>query len=430
MKLFVAMPYGTEKGQLDRDDPKPECKEINFDDVWSGVIKPAIPPDWEAKRADELRKPGLIDQLYTEWLLEADVVLADLTFCNPNVYYELGIRQALSRKSTVLIAQKDSKLPFDVRNQEVVHYDYFHAPSLPKFHADLAAHLTAAAASPAGSPIHTYLPGLYINRYSDGKTPDEVIADLKAEIEKLRVSASIEQGTAVQFERRLALRSELTNLLSKITRSQLDNAKLLKEHADDPGYMQLVSSTLNQENAFLLNEATMLMERIPDFVGAVEYNTVAFSLANIGEAIRAEAYYRRAVEVSANAFERTMAQRSFAYFLFTRGRYEEARALYRDALKQLPASDPNSHQTNGYTLQGWAWSEKHVAHNLGLAEQLFEQAQAEFEAIENPLLREQFLGGLRAAQLGPQPGPGPHPLRNPAPERSHDLRDWFKRSPS
>jgi hypothetical protein len=41
------------------------------------------------------------------------------------------------------------------------------------------------------------------------------------------------------------------------------------------------------------------------------------------------------------------AQRSFAGFLFTRGRFDEARALYQDALAQLPAQEPSARQLNG-----------------------------------------------------------------------------------
>jgi tetratricopeptide (TPR) repeat protein len=421
VKLFVAMPYGQGTGRLNPSVPATE-RTIEFDEVWTGVIRPAIPPDWEAKRADELRKPGLIDQLYTEWLLEADIVLADLTFANPNVYYELGIRQALSRKSTVLIAQKDTELPFDVRNQAVIAYDYSHAPSLPRFHAELTGALTAAAASPRGSPVHTYLPGLFVARYSSGRLPDEEIGELRAEIERLRAAASIEQGTAAQFERRLTLRRALTDLLSRIIHAQLDNAKLLKEYASDAAYIQVVSSTLNQENAFLLSEATMLIEQIPDFVGTVEYNTVAYALANAADVVRAEDYYRRAIVVAKGPVERTMAQRSFAAFLFNRGRLDEARALYRDALTQLPENDSIARQLNGFTLQGWAWHEAFVARDPARAEPLFARAQQEFEAVENPMMRHQLLSALTAARQGTTP-PGSHG----GADMSAVLRDWWKK---
>jgi tetratricopeptide (TPR) repeat protein len=431
MKLFIAMPYGAVTGRLDRDDPGTQ-KEIQFDEVWNGLITPAIPAEWEAKRADELHRPGLIDQLYTEWLLDADVVLADLTFSNPNVFYELGIRQALSRKSTVLIAQKDSDLPFDVRNQAVIYYDYFHGPSAAKFHTDLKAGLTAAAAAPGGSPVHTFLPGLFIGRFAGGIAPDKEIADLKAEIERLRASASIEQGTAAQFERRIALRGKLTELLSKIIRAQLDNAKLGKDHANDPAYVQMVSSTLNQENAFLLNEAIMLMEQIPDLVGTVEYNTVAYSLSNAGETDRSEKYYRRAISGATSPFEGLAAQRSFAQFLFAGGRLDEGRALYQNALSRLPDGDPFAHQTNGYTLQGWGWCEAFVAREPERANRLFDLAQQEYAAIKNPMARESLLNGLAAARQGvPQ-----HPVQqrdqtHPGePNAPTGLGDFLKRSTS
>ncbi len=180
-RLFIAMPYDTRENLLNFEDSSSRVS-INFDDVWNGVISPAIPADFEAKRADELRSPGLIDKAYVEWLLEADVVLADLTFGNPNVYYELGIRQALARRGTVLVAQKGTNLPFDVRNQFVLNYDYFRAPSLPKFHNDLRSAIESAAAHEDGSPVHTFLPGLFIGRYSPGTSPAEAISALQAKI--------------------------------------------------------------------------------------------------------------------------------------------------------------------------------------------------------------------------------------------------------
>lgn len=409
MRLFVAMPYGTDTGRLKPDDPASETT-IPFDKVWTGMIKPAIPTDWEDKRADELHQPGLIDQLYTEWLLEADVVLADLTFSNPNVFYELGIRQALSAKSTVLIAQRGTELPFDVRNQSVVHYDAFDGTSVEDFKKALRKTLTAAAAKPSGSPVHTFLPGLYIDRYESGKTPDLEIEALQAEIKRLHASATTEVGTAEQFERRLAIRSELTDLLSRIMRAQLDNTKLLKEHATDPVYMQAVSSTLSQENAFLLSEARLLIDQIPELVGTVEYNTVAVALHNAFEPVSAEEYFRRSIEVARTPFERTSSQRSYAYFLFAQQRFDEGRALYEDAVGQAARGTSLAHQTDGYTLQSWAYNELTFAGDGARADELFARARAEYEAIGNPALRDQLLTGL-AAMLNSDPSSGGHDAR-------------------
>jgi hypothetical protein len=119
VKVFVAMPYGVRNAVLDHTIEGASPVEIDFDDVWHGLIEPALPPGWTAFRADELTRPGLIDQVYIERLLDADLVVADLTFANPNVYYELGIRQALSPRGTLLIAHRGTYKPFDVRNQTI-----------------------------------------------------------------------------------------------------------------------------------------------------------------------------------------------------------------------------------------------------------------------------------------------------------------------
>jgi hypothetical protein len=71
VKVFVAMPYGVRRAVLDEDKEGAETLEIDFDDVWHGLIEPALPNGWEAFRADELNRPGLIDQVYIERLLDA-----------------------------------------------------------------------------------------------------------------------------------------------------------------------------------------------------------------------------------------------------------------------------------------------------------------------------------------------------------------------
>ncbi len=55
-------------------------------------------------------------------LIAADVVIADLTETNPNVMYEVGVRQALLRPF-VLLAQKGQKLPFDLADLRTVFYE-------------------------------------------------------------------------------------------------------------------------------------------------------------------------------------------------------------------------------------------------------------------------------------------------------------------
>lgn len=113
--LFVIMPFGIKK----LDD-----REYNFDNVYESIIKPAgIIENWKVSRIDEHPNAGLITNQILKELLEADVVLAEITTPNPNVFYELGIRQTISRRGTILIAQQGTKLPFDISSQRVIFYD-------------------------------------------------------------------------------------------------------------------------------------------------------------------------------------------------------------------------------------------------------------------------------------------------------------------
>jgi nucleoside 2-deoxyribosyltransferase len=63
---------------------------------------------------------------------QAKVVIADLTFKNPNVFYELGLAHAIG-KPVVLIAQTIDDIPFDLRSVRIVIYT-----DSPKGYDDLA----------------------------------------------------------------------------------------------------------------------------------------------------------------------------------------------------------------------------------------------------------------------------------------------------
>lgn len=225
-RLFVAMPYGIRRAPLDYEEPD-KTSVIDFDAVWEGILQPAVPAAFETKRADELRQPGLIDRMYNEWLFDADIVLADLTFGNANVYYELGIRQALSRKGTVLVACKGTKLPFDVRNQYVIHYDYFAAPTLRGFQQELYQAIGNASIQEIDSPVHVFLPGLVVRRYQGEKPPEARIEELTRRIQELE-AALRDQRSQDEEERLLQKLREATTAPRVLSLHQLISARDIK----------------------------------------------------------------------------------------------------------------------------------------------------------------------------------------------------------
>jgi len=73
-------------------------------------------------RADQIPQPGIITSQVIQHLYDDELVIADLTDHNANVFYELAIRHA-TRKAVVLLIQKGQRIPFDVAPSRVIHYD-------------------------------------------------------------------------------------------------------------------------------------------------------------------------------------------------------------------------------------------------------------------------------------------------------------------
>lgn len=112
-KCFVIMPFGS-------DDPDMKKR---FDGVYKGIIMPAIKEaGYDPLREDMSGTPGSIPKNIITKLATYDMVLADLTNGNANVFYELGIRHVMAKSATVLIINKDTKIPFDNSSYHVIQY--------------------------------------------------------------------------------------------------------------------------------------------------------------------------------------------------------------------------------------------------------------------------------------------------------------------
>ena len=96
-----------------------------FDELFEDVIRPVCDElEIEAYRASDIYRPGVIIQDIIQGLSESQVVIAEITPANPNVFYEVGYAHALN-KPTILLANREetAQLPFDLRGFRVVFYD-------------------------------------------------------------------------------------------------------------------------------------------------------------------------------------------------------------------------------------------------------------------------------------------------------------------
>jgi hypothetical protein len=91
-------------------------------EIWEERLKPIIEGcGLRAERADDFTGHDVMEDVW-KGLNEAQVVVADITGKNPNVFYELGIAHTLG-KNIILVTQNLSEVPFDVNRYRIIEYE-------------------------------------------------------------------------------------------------------------------------------------------------------------------------------------------------------------------------------------------------------------------------------------------------------------------
>lgn len=95
----------------------------NYQQLYTEVIQPVVKEfKLHAYHAGEVFGPGLILQDIVNSLVEAKIVIAEITPTNSNVFYEIGYAHALA-KPTILLAERGKDLPFDVSGYRCLFYE-------------------------------------------------------------------------------------------------------------------------------------------------------------------------------------------------------------------------------------------------------------------------------------------------------------------
>lgn len=103
---FVLMPFSSE-----------------FDDIYKfGIKEPASEMDVHAERVDEqLYREGILDRIYRQIEI-ADIIIADMSGKNANVFYEVGYAHAKD-KLCILLTSKAEDIPFDLKHKRHIVYN-------------------------------------------------------------------------------------------------------------------------------------------------------------------------------------------------------------------------------------------------------------------------------------------------------------------
>ena len=105
----------------------PISNQINYEDnhftlVYEDIIKPSIiDNNMKPIRADETKNTNLIQLDILKKIIQSPIAICDMSSKNPNVFYELGMRQAFDLP-TVLLIDDETKVPFDISGLRYVIY--------------------------------------------------------------------------------------------------------------------------------------------------------------------------------------------------------------------------------------------------------------------------------------------------------------------
>jgi len=114
-------------------------------------------------RADQIDKPGVITRQIIEYILRSRLVVADLSYSNANVFYELALRHA-ARLPVVQIVRYGDRIPFDINQMRTIVIDnrdiYSLLPNVELYKSELASQARRAleAGVEVDTPVSIYFP--------------------------------------------------------------------------------------------------------------------------------------------------------------------------------------------------------------------------------------------------------------------------------
>lgn len=175
---FVVTPIGSATS--------PERKHA--DQVLKHIIRPTLVEELdfeEPVRADHMPEPGIITRQIIQHLLTDDLVIADLTGSNPNVFYELAIRHAVAKPFVQITA--GGSLPFDVAPQKTIFFDRTDWDNIEATRKVLKDQVVAAlATTKVETPIGQAI--LFLN-YDKGDPAQQMMAQIMDRLDAMNRNA-------------------------------------------------------------------------------------------------------------------------------------------------------------------------------------------------------------------------------------------------
>jgi hypothetical protein len=226
---FVIAPIGDEGSETRR----------RSDQILKHVITPATKEcGYQTVRADKISEPGIITSQIIQHLIDDNLVIADLTEKNPNVFYELAVRHAV-KKPVVQIIQSGESIPFDVAPTRTIHVDHRDLDSVADCRDELIRQIHSVEKDPSkvDSPISVAidLQSLHQSENPLEKSNAEIISmlqELRSAVGDLSEGYRRPQFHPRLFEELFMFFDRLSEVIElsegqKLTKDQLDEIRHL-----------------------------------------------------------------------------------------------------------------------------------------------------------------------------------------------------------
>jgi hypothetical protein len=244
---------------------------LDLDMSYKNMIKPAVEAaGLKCIRADEIVHSGLIDVPMYEQLLNADVVVADLSTSNKNAFYELGVRHALRPFTTVVISEDGIKtFPFDVNHVAVRQYHHLgedigfaEAMRFRQLLTGAIVEIRKKNPRERDSPVYTFLNGL---------NPPALAAAVQAAVQ----AAAGETGTRAGSEPESALKAN--DQTHSLLMQQVDDAQNRNDFVTAKSLLAVIRGMMKAqapsrpEDPYIIQRLALLTykSKLPTEVGAL-----------------------------------------------------------------------------------------------------------------------------------------------------------------
>jgi hypothetical protein len=169
-----------------------------YDEIYNLFIAPTlVQAGFDVRRADDILSQSNILQDILLSILAADIIVADLTSANPNVYYELGLAHAMG-KPVIVLTQSVEALPFDLRSYRVVPYNT-HFSAIEQARQQLLELAKGALAGRVafGSPVADFLPADVLHKPPIARAAPKAFGSQQGEPGFLDHLVAVEEGFSI-----------------------------------------------------------------------------------------------------------------------------------------------------------------------------------------------------------------------------------------